>query len=271
MIKNKLVLLFLFVTLFNCKNEDVFVEYHGELVKVDFRVGKTDSLFNGFGGEAYNNGKIKRLAYYKNGEIFDTLFTYHRNGSIQSKGLLEGNLKKGWWSYYDNENVLINKNEYVILDSINHINQSLFYDNSKLKVAESSFFEILIPDTLILGRNAGRLKKYENRLKPNDTSLLSVILVNQKLNSEIRVDTFPAMTRTPYFGISIYNKGKQKIKGKILEKVLTKVKYTKDSFELVIKNNYKYFEKEVYVVDGDIRIKVGSDLWIGMMKDFEKY
>lgn len=258
-----LTLLFL-----NCKTEkkDIFQEYNGKMVKVEFINSKTDSLFTGFGGKAYKNGKLKSLSYVKNGKVSDTLFFYYENGNIKEKGLIKDNMKNGWWFFFDTIGRLKEKSEFVIVRDSIHKNQSYYYSkNTEVKIKPSTYFELEISDTLRIGQNAARIKNYVTNYNNREANLLSVIIDNEYSETKTKKDTFGDGTLKPFFGISIYRKGKQKIKGKIQEKVLTKTKVSNDLYTLTIFEHYKYFEKEVYVWEKET--KTGKKLRKEMTTD----
>lgn len=259
----KLTYILLTLVFINCKSEkkDIFQEYNGEMVKVEFTDSKDDSLFTGFGGETYENGKLKSLSYIKNGVPADTVFFYYENGKVKEKGLVKNNLKNGWWHFYNTNGKLTEKSEFVIVRDSMHKNQSYYYDqNGNIKIEPSTFFELEISDTLRIGKNAARIKNYVTNFNNREGNLLSVIIENEYSESERKTDTFGDGTLKPFFGISIYKTGRQKIKGKIQEKVLTKTKDSDDLWTLTIAEHYKYFEKEVYVWDKESETETGKKL-----------
>lgn len=248
---NKLSYLLITLLFFNCKEEkkDIFQEYNGEVIKVEV-IDSIDSLYTGWGGEPYKNGKLKSLAYQKDGKVVDTLFFYYKNGGVKEKGLIKDDMRNGWWFFYDKKGRLKDKSEYVILRDSMYKNQSFYYDkNGDLELEPSTFFEIEISDTLRIGKNAARVKNYVTNFNNREANLLLVIIDNEYSEKEIRKDTFGDGTLKPFFGVSILKTGKQKIKGKIQEKILTKTKDSTDLYTLTIAEHYKYFEKEVYVWD----------------------
>jgi hypothetical protein len=268
----KLTYILLTLLFLNCKSEkkDIFQEYNGEMVKVEFIDSKADSLFTGFGGETYENGKLKSLSYIKNGQVSDTLFFYYENGNVKEKGLIKDNMKNGWWFFFDMNGRLKEKSEFVIVRDSMHKNQSYYFDkNRELEIEPSTYFELEIPDTLRIGKNAARIKNYVSNYNDREANLLSVIIDNEYSESEIKKDTFGDGTLKPFFGISIYRKGKQTIKGKIQEKVLTKTKDSTDLYTLTIAEHYKYFEKEVYVWDKENETEIGKQLREEMTADYK--
>ncbi len=250
----KLTYLLLTLILLNCISDKKtnYREYNGEMIKVEFDNSKTDSTFTGYGGEYYPSGKLKSLSYIKNGMPADTVFFYYENGNIKEKGLVKNNLKNGWWYFYNTNGKLKEKSEFVIVRDSMHKNQSYYYDkNGNIKIEQSTFFELEISDTLIIGKNAARIKNYVTNYNNRKRNFITVIVDNEYSKSEIRKDTFGDGTFTPYFGIMTSKLGKHKIKGKIQEKVVTVGKDNNDIEYLEIMEHYKYFEKEVYVSNNE--------------------
>ena len=266
----KLIYLVSIIFIFSCKKEvkEIYQEYNGQRVKIEFGGRSNDSLFTGHEGSSYENGNLKTLGYYKNGVLIDTLFVYHKNGRIKEKGLLKNNLKNGWWLSYDEQGNLLAKMEILNFGDTLYKNQSYFYEkNGDIKMEPSTFFEIEISDTLKLGKNAARIKNYITNFNNSERNLLSVILENKKSENEIRKDTFSDGTLTPYFGITTYKLGKQKIKVKIEEKIVTKTKDSSGLYNLTIADHYKYFEKEVYVQE--METELGKRLREEMITEYK--
>lgn len=182
--------------------------------------------------------------------INDTLFIYNQNGSIKSKGQLGNNkLKKNWWFYFDTLGDLRSKIEYKIINDISYENQIIYHKkNNSIDSDLSSFFVIEIADTLNLGKNLGKIKRYNTNFKGDD-NLLSVIVENRYSANEIKNDTFSDGSLLPKFGVFAFKKGKQKVNIILLEEVLNEVRIKKDSSVIRILKHRKYFEKEVYVKD----------------------
>lgn len=181
--------------------------------------------------------------------VNDTLFIHDQNGSIKSKGQLGNKSKKNWWFYYDASGHLRSKIEYKIINDICFENQNIYYKkNNSIDSDLSSFFEIEIADTLNLGKNLGKIKKYNSNFKGDD-NLLSVIVKNRYSANEVKNDTFSDGSLLPKFGIFALKKGKQKVNIILLEEVLNEVRIKKDSSVIRILKHRKYFEKEVYVKD----------------------
>jgi hypothetical protein len=227
MSKISAIAIFFLLLFVNCKQEEreFFYTYNGKKIKVEL-ISSNDTLTNGFGGEIYENGSLKSLAFFENGKIIDTLFLFHENGRIKAKGMILNKLKNGWWYFYDKHVNLKEKSEYIVIRDSIYKNQSYFFDsNGKIKIGPSTFFQLEIPDTLKIGKNIARVKKYVTNYNKTDDfltskNLLTVIVDNHYSEKEIRKDTFSDGTLKPFFGIYCYKTGKQKIKGILKETIL---------------------------------------------------
>lgn len=259
----KLSYILLTLVCLNCKTEkkDVYQEFDDS---------KTDSTFTGYGGEYYPNGNLKSMAYFKNGEVADTLFYYHENGLVKEKGLVKNKFPFGWWSYYDNNGKLTEKSEWLILRDSSYKNQSFYFDKKgEIKTEPSTYFELDIPDTLRVGKNLARIKKYVTNNYGNERNLISVIMDNQYSESKIQKDTFSDGTLKPFFGIYAYKTGKFKIQGKIKEQILNLKKEDDSLNNFTLSEHYKYFEKDVYVWDKNKNSEKAKRIEMEMDEEYE--
>jgi len=136
----------------------------------------------------------------------------------------------------------------VLRDSM-YKNQTIHFNkNGTIKYDASSFFTIDLPDTLLLGKNAGKLT-YNSNFKKASDQILSVIIENEYSDNNIKKDTFGNWTNNIRFGVFAHKTGKKIIRGQTLEKLFYKEILPDSSFKLTINNHKKYFEKEVYVKD----------------------
>jgi len=264
----KISYLILILLLFNCKKEtkEIIHEYNGQLIKVELIDSIPNSFYSGFGGGIYENGSLKSLAYYQNGKIVDTLVYYHENGKIKEKGLVKNNMSIGWWLNFNEQGNLTAKTEYLHFGDSLYKNQVYYYDKKgNLKLEPSTFFKLNIPDTIKIGKNLARVENYITNFNNNELNLLTVIIENQYSEFEFKKDTFSDGTLKPFFGIYGYKTGRQKIKGKLEEKIVT----SKDSSTMTISHHYKYFEKEVYVWDKEKYSESGMRIRNEMEKEYK--
>jgi hypothetical protein len=245
--KNILFVVIVLTGFSSCKKDNFKIEYYpdGNLrSKIEINDKKNP---NGIFEEFYNTGILKTKTHYKNGIISDTLYNYYENGKIKEKGLVEGKQMLGWWSYYDKSGKLTKKAEYLIRDGESFLNQEISFDNQdNINYSLSSFFKLDVKDTLSLGKNIGKLKYYTNS-KDYELRYVYIIIENEYADRQIKNDTFTDDIDKLWFGINANKKGELKIKGIIQEELLFKKKINKDSTELIIKKNNKYFEKKVFV------------------------
>lgn len=245
----KKVIFFLsLVSLLSCSSREVKKEYYPNgsikaLTPIDNK-GVPNGLFEEF----YESGELKAKGEYVDGVIRDTVFSFHRNGKIESKGLLKNGFKISWWSYFNEAGRLKETYQYLNFNDSIYKNQTMVYrEDGSLDLNRSSFYELKIPDTIELGKskkNIGRLLKYNSNFKTADLSLVWVVIENQYSENSIKKDTFSDGTMTPKFGIFGYKPGIQKVNGFIIEDIIYE-----DSISLTIKKHKKYFEKQVYVKD----------------------
>lgn len=242
----KYLLLLIILCFFSCNKENVKEEFYANgNLKFKVQVNK-NNILDGLYQEYYETGEIKVKSNYKNGLLIDTVFTYHRNGKIESKGIQKNNLPFGWWSYYDSEGRLIEKREILIIDENPFLNQIIKYNpNGKIDYKNSSFFELKIKDTLILGGNMGEIFYYYDTLG-YQKRYIRIIVDNQYSEDLIKKDTFVGEKSKNWFGIYNYKTGNNTISG-IIEDQLIFTNEDKNPPEYTIRTITKYFEKEVYI------------------------
>lgn len=244
---NKNIFLILLILIFiSCNNEKYFTEYYpsGNL-KLKVQIDK-DSIQNGTYEEFYESGELKSKTNYVNGKISDSLYNFYENGTIKDKGIVKNNFQSGWWYYYRPNGSLKEKTEWIIVKDNLHKNQSMYFDqNGKIKYENSSFFVLKIPDTIKLGKNLAKFEYYSNFNVYK--KLMYVVIENKYSENETKMDTFGIEGRDYRFGVFGYKKGKQNIKGQIVEELYEIKNIGNDSAIGTVSNHKKYFEKEVYV------------------------
>ncbi|WP_375587430.1 toxin-antitoxin system YwqK family antitoxin [Flagellimonas aurea] len=231
-------------------------DFNGKKIIVELIDDKGDSLLNGFGATTYDNGNIKSIAFFENGTVKDTMYFFYQNGKIKEKGLLKNGLVNKWWSYFRQDGSLKEQKEYFQREGDTVLeNQVKVYDRyGNLDQNKSNFFELEIPDTIIIGKNIARVKSYVADSTNIERRLITVIVENKYSDNQIKKDTFSDGTLRPYFGVYGPKKGEHLIKGIIEDKTILSDEFVKDSSKLVIVNNYKIFEKNVYVTDDEDKV-----------------
>ncbi|MFV9484900.1 hypothetical protein ACNI3T_13710 [Christiangramia sp. ASW11-125] len=241
------ILLIILITSCITKKEKSTVTLNGQKIQIELIDLDKDLDFTGYGATK-KDGELESLAYYKNGEIIDTLYSFHKNGEIKEKGLVKDNYKFGWWSEYDSKGRKVSETEYRTEKDQLYKNQVYYYDsNGNVKIEPSSYYELDIPDTIKIGRNLARVKNYETSFNDRESNLLTVIVDNQYSDSIIKKDSFSDGTMKPFFGIYGYKEGNQIVKGIIEEKIISEIDRKGDSSTFSLEMHHKYFEKEVYV------------------------
>jgi hypothetical protein len=125
---------------------------------------------------------------------------------------------------------------------------------------ENPKFELLIPDTLKVGKTFGKVNKYSGIQKRDDV-LLTVIVDNEYENNEIRKDTFSDGTLSPFFTIIRNQKGKHQVNFIIEEKILNETTISKDSSVLKITTINHYYSFEFIVSDKNYKSDLNNRLF----------
>ncbi|WP_179008383.1 hypothetical protein [Winogradskyella forsetii] len=138
-------------------------------------------------------------------------------------------------------------------------------ENQNSKIAK---FRFIISDTLAYGVNLARIFEYNRDFKENQSSVISVIMKNEMKDGSIRSDTFSDGLTTPFFWISRFKTGKQKIELKIEEKIMTTKEIANDSFSLEIKDIYYTYSFDVFVGDKGYKSILNERLKEQMDKEY---
>ena len=179
--------------------------------------------------------------------VDNTTLTY--KGKVNSNGV-----KIGWWSVFDENNILKGKNEYLIINKERYLNQIIQYTpDGKINNNTSHYFNLTIPDTIPLGRSA-----WDFSYNPwfNEKSQVSICIgyaINKDFNNikKVEIDTFKMLNpKKGWFGLRYESSGKKIIRGFIYEKniiIKDNSNIKKNTALETIKQTKSYFEKEVYV------------------------
>lgn len=134
--------------------------------------------------------------------------------------------------------------------------------NKEVKIEKKNIasFKFLISDTLAYGRNLARISEYKRDYKENQSSVIAVIIKNEYPNGTIKIDTFSDGLKTPFFGIGIFQTGKQQIEVKVEEKMMTDKKLSNDSMILEINNIYYTYVFDVFVKGNGYKSELNSVL-----------
>lgn len=243
----KLLIIIVLMTCVSC-NKDKFVEVKYPNGNIKSRIHINDKNFtDGLYEEFYETGEIKIRTTYTDGKLLDTVFTYHKNGMLKSKGKQKNSLPFGWSNYYDSNGNLTIQKEILIVDEKMYLNQVKYFDkNGKIDPKKSSYFDLLIKDTLILGGNIGEIIFHHDTLGCQQK--YTRIIVDQYSEGLIKKDTFVGEKDKNWFGIYNDRVGNKKVSGKVEEQLMfvNKNKSLPEG-KYIIRTITKYFEKDVFV------------------------
>ena len=74
-----------------------------------YKLESMEPLKNGWEISKYNDGKIRKKEFYKNGKLEGGTISFHENGKINLTGHYVNNLQHGRWEYFDDKGYLIQK------------------------------------------------------------------------------------------------------------------------------------------------------------------
>lgn len=245
---HSLILLTLINFFISCNNEKYTFEYYDSgRIKSKTQIND-EGIPNGIHEEYYETLELKLKTTYNNGQLDDSLYCYYKNGDLKEKGLMKGGYMVSWWKVYDTLGKYKGLEEHVILeDGTSYVNQFKYFKDDQIDYEKSHFFEVIIPDTLNLGKNIGELKhhsKYTAQKK-----YLKVIIENQYSENTFKNDTFAEKPDYSRFGIYAPKVGTMKIKGEINEVLVDTKMINIDSATLNIQTRKQYFAREVFVSD----------------------
>ena len=244
--KMKFKCLLLVICFISCKKKD-FKEVYYPSGNLKSRIHINEhNIMNGLYEEYYESGEQKIKSIYRNGLIVDTVFTYYKNGKIESKGKQMNSLPFGWCYYNDSKGKLNEKREILIIHGKPFLNQIIKYNsNGKIDYKNSSFFELKIKDTLFLGGNKGEIFYHHDTLG-FQKRYIRIIIDNQYFENLVKKDTFVGNENKNWFGIYNNKIGKKTVSG-IVEEQLIFVNENKFQPKFIIRTYTKHFKKEVYV------------------------
>lgn len=246
----KIQLILIAIFFFSCNKRNEINEYYsnGEL--------KMKSIFDESDIKRrkvilyYKNGNLKADAQLLNNKKDDSLISYFENGTIREKAFYKNDFPVGWAETYYKNGRLKEKNEFIIRNDSFYLNQKIAFKKSGvIDTLKSSFFEIMLPDTLKIGRNIGLLKKYIPSLKGSNNLEIKIFVENEYDDGEIKIDSFSGNISNPWFGIYSKKAGNQSIKIKILEQYFNITKDIKDTLEMVETRSEKHFTTNIVVTE----------------------
>lgn len=132
-------------------------------------------------------------------------------------------------------------------------------------------FSFVLTDTIGVGRNFARIQEYSRDLEQNQIPFISVYVKNEKEDGTITIDTFSDGLTNPFFGITRYSLGDNKVEFTVEEKIATKTKIGTDSAKLdidVVLHNYDY---DVFVKGNGFKSPLNTLLRKAMKEDYKKF
>lgn len=211
-INNKIIIvILLFITITSCNdNTSVKKKYYkdGRIHYVEYYntakniVKKIEYSEKGKIITNYSKNKKKVSMVYNNHDILMSKFVFLKDNNCisfdyYSDEIITGNGKIdkidnmiGWWSFYDRKNILREKQEYIVVDGEQHLNQAFIYKkDGEVDLKHSKFFKINFrkKNKFFIGELI-----YNNKYK--DSQILICIGKNIKNDfsniNKVKLDTF---------------------------------------------------------------------------------
>nr|WP_321452866.1 hypothetical protein [uncultured Carboxylicivirga sp.] len=170
--------------LFSCNNSsnDKEIEYYEDgsirsLVEIN-----SQGLREGEFIEYYPEGNTMRIALFKNDTLNGFYKLLYKDGSIKEKGKYKNGLPIGWIEYYDKDNYINQKNQYVIIEDTSYLNQIIFYKkDGEIDYSKSYFFKFSFP----VNEPKDTVKVRMSLHVPNDTiSYIGLIMIHLPHNND---------------------------------------------------------------------------------------
>ncbi len=252
---------------------------HGYLKKY-YKTGELNGVGNYIHGmkegnfkEYFKSGKLKSNEIFKKNLLIDTskvfyeaggirvlkyldgirtkVKLYSKNNRISAEGEMIDTLKTNWWNYYSNVGKLKSKIEYLILNNTLHRNQIYSYDyKGKLLKDSSNYYTILTADTLkYKTQNKIELKVQTHLSKENNFYMVYYMFFDNENNLIKNDSTYGQNNKSAIINYFPKIKGKQKLKGFILEEGIIIKENIKDStlVDMSFHEKKMYFEKVIFV------------------------
>lgn len=280
---NKFFILIIFLIFILSCTSNIKREYYnsGEL-KSEYPI-TSNGLPDGDMKIFYKSGIVKEIIPYSKGVIIDTIkyfdeqgkniggsfptrdsiYSYYLDNKILKKESLFRRLtknnestrkKSGWLKLYDNGNLKEVFYYVDIFDTPEQLNSYLLYDKQKkIDKKKSYYFELTIPDTLVINNLYKSPIKYNSNA---DRSIGFFSLTSNKLTenysniNELNLDTI-YNNEYPILYFKPQQLGAQIIRGKFTEQFLDIKDNSLDSTKVDVQILYRdfYFEKKIYVQD----------------------
>lgn len=224
----------------------------------------------------FPNGNLKEIKYYdkkgklKEGQIFHedgNLFSEYVvdnkgnwvevRSSTGKKFILRGKIDQfenriGWWSFCNEDGLLLTKSEFVIVDKKQFLNQTVNYnEKGDILKKTSNYLFFSFPDTVKLGKP---LKINFNHTLFDKKNIVNVICISDNLNSDfsnindVEIDTI--VTKNGFFKYTPKASGRKTKRGFLLQ--FYNDKSSEDNSVVSGSEFYLtkiYFERDVFVTE----------------------
>lgn len=246
----KRVLILLLIFTISCQKKDRKVSYHSN--------GKVSTIETYF--------KFKKLKERKTfdlkGELISELINIDKNRfketlyfegqKIYGYGKLDSlNRKIGWWKFFDNENHLSGRQEYMIINQKEYVNQGISYNlDGTIDVEHSRFFKL----KFFKSKNKRCYIGYLYYLKKMGKKSEVMLCIGESLNRDfsnidkVKLDTLLFKeVNIKKFPILFKSSGKKCIRGFVIERILQKPKNILKTGKINFIETFSYFQDSIYV------------------------
>ena len=265
-----IILTILFIA--SCSNKEKSYYENGN-IKSTFKLnsnGKKDGAEKIF----YPTGELMSLTYFKNGKWINSIIKYNKDGTYQaiikrnndsvfcenykekiliSKGAIDNKHRPiGWWNSYDNKKIYL-KDENIIVENKSVINRQKIFENGKLNINKSRFYNLIKPDNINKNEQYFFQIPFEfNEINPSKNLLNKeyyYLFISPQINddfsniADIKFDTIvPKRNKEFEFSYGFRNSGNKKIKG-----IIEKHTLIKENDKIVIKKSRMFINETINV------------------------
>jgi hypothetical protein len=261
-LKKYLIFLFLIFLLQSCSNKQktktnynpdgkiLNIEYYDDngFLKTKKNFSENGDLISIF---EFKKGEKIKMMFYDGNRLVSDLFLekkdiwnqriYYDNITIYGNGKIDNQGRQiGWWSFFDNNKILKQKQEFMNIDNNQYLNQAIIFEkNGKIDFKNSFFISL----------NIKKIKDKIYRCKLNYNNQKSkiseaAICIGNDIKedfsnvSSVHLDTVNIINKS--FPIEFENTGEKIIRGFLLSR------YTKNPNETSINEKTVFLESKIY-------------------------
>jgi len=235
---NYIILFFLLLFLFSCKNNDKsYNSKQGNTKECENinNLRKKCKIFN-------SNGNIVAIEYYWKNKL-KKREEYYRNGTLKTEGSYLDGIKVGTWNHYTKKAKLYRKMFYKKIGDTSYLNEYITYnEDGRPIIEESNYFEIGTVDDTIEAGDFFKMKIFLRAPHFDDGDAYLIVGTNLSIDSNYVVFNNSLVDTMPYiennmlgFKTSLQKKGKFEVRGILIE--------YKDS------NNFTFERRQYFNVD----------------------